>query len=1070
MTSDPSRSELLFGQAIAIESVGQRNAFLDQACPDPELRQAVGKLVADHFRAGAFLELPAAALAAAAAELDTLGTVIGNYRLHQRIGEGGFGIVYRAEQLQPVRRDVALKILKPGMDTRHVVARFEMERQALAVMDHPHIAKVLDAGETETGRPFFVMELVSGLPITDYCDRAKLKPRQRLELFTDACQAVQHAHHKGIIHRDLKPSNILVAEHDNRPSVTVIDFGIAKATSGEFADQTVLTGAAQVIGTPLYMSPEQAGQSRDIDVRSDVYSLGVVLYELLTGTTPFEKERLRDVGADEVRRIIREEEPPKPSTRMSTLGQDAATVSANRQCEPRRLRQMLSGDLDWIVMKCLEKDRNRRYETVNGFAMDVQRYLADEPVLARPPSLVYRLRKFVRRNKGPVLTAGVVVLAALLAAGSLGWASRDRAARQAEAERENAEREAETNRQMDLALQEAGLLRDRGDWPKANAAVQRMQWLLAGPGGAAHRQRVQTIAADLQMVLRLEEIRLGDPRMTLYSLDRSGVDAGYDEAFKEYGIDMAALDARTAAERIRASDIRGHLAAALDDWMWAKLSAIRNWQLHRQRPDAKAKDVKLRGDYQHLRAVADLAVPDERCRDIRDPQVQESKRAVEALADRTDVGELPSSSAMLLARLLVYKGAPDKAVAVLHAAHARSPDDFLVNFELAVVVGFNKARQEEALGFMRAAVVLRPQYATLHLKLGDMLNNAKRPDQAIASYRAAFELQPDNNFACGDLGRALEAQDKLDEALTVYVRHAAATPNKSGGHSALGDAYLRRRQWNKAIAAWQEAVRWSPKNFMVYRKLAWLLLTCPDARHRDPNQAVIYAQKAVEFASKSVGYQNTLGVAHLAAGDSMAARAAIRTALELRPDDLEQCFVHAAMLLLTGDSQGYQQFCAHLLKRGDNLKCLDQPGRRSYLTARLCLLAPEAVADAAVPARLATEALKAAPTFAYHLHTLGLAEYRAGRHQEAIKRFKESLDANPRWPGRPSNLMALAMAHHCLGHADQAQRCFDEAVQRMDDDRDATPALKSAELHPHDWLAWLILRREAEALISGGKK
>ena len=341
------------------------------------------------------------------ADAERPGTIIGPYKLLEQIGEGGFGLVFMAEQQQPVRRKVALKILKPGMDTRQVIARFEAERQALALMDHPNIARVLDAGETGSGRPHFVMELVKGVPITDYCDQSRLTTRERLALFTHVCHAVQHAHHKGIIHRDLKPSNVMVTLHDGVPVVKVIDFGIAKALGQQLTDKTLFTGFAQMVGTPMYMSPEQAQLSGlDIDTRSDIYSLGVLLYELLAGVTPFDRERLRTVGYDEMRRIIREEDPPSPSTRLSTLGQAAVTVSAERQSDPKRLCRLLRGELDWIVMKALEKDRNRRYETANELARDVDRYLKDEPVQACPPSAWYRFRKFTRRHKTLLATDG----------------------------------------------------------------------------------------------------------------------------------------------------------------------------------------------------------------------------------------------------------------------------------------------------------------------------------------------------------------------------------------------------------------------------------------------------------------------------------------------------------------------------------------------------------------------------------------------------------------------------------------------------------------------------------------
>jgi serine/threonine protein kinase/tetratricopeptide (TPR) repeat protein len=423
MTTWDARANELFLKAREISSPEERRAFLDRECGgDAELRAGVESLLRAGTLAGDFLEAPALAHltpSPAPHPSDRPGAVVGPYKLLEQIGEGGFGVVFMAEQTEPVRRRVALKVLKAGMDTRQVVARFEAERQALAIMDHPNIARILDGGETPAGLPYFVMELVRGVRITDFCDQNRLGVRQRLSLFVDVCQAVQHAHQKGIIHRDLKPSNVLVTMHDDRPVVKVIDFGIAKAVGQALTDKTLFTNFAQMIGTPLYMSPEQAGMSGlDVDTRSDIYSLGVLLYELLTGTTPFDRERFGRVGYDEIRRIIREEEPARPSTRMSTLGQAATTASANRGGDPARLSRLFRGELDWVAMKALEKDRNRRYETASAFAADVQRYLRDEPVLACPPSVGYRLGKFLRRNRRPVLAAGVVVV--LLVAGVVG--------------------------------------------------------------------------------------------------------------------------------------------------------------------------------------------------------------------------------------------------------------------------------------------------------------------------------------------------------------------------------------------------------------------------------------------------------------------------------------------------------------------------------------------------------------------------------------------------------------------------------------------------------------------------
>ncbi len=416
MSTDSHNVRSIFDSAAELPTGSERTAYLDAACAGaPEIRQRVEALLNAYENVGSFLESPAddaAQTVAIPSRAEAIGTRIGPYKLLQQIGEGGMGTVYMAEQMEPVVRRVALKIIKPGMDSRQVIARFEAERQALALMDHPNIAKMLDAGTTDTGRPYFVMELVKGVSVIQYCDENRLDIAERLNLFVSICQAVQHAHQKGIIHRDLKPTNVLVADYDNRPVVKIIDFGVAKAVGQHLIDRTMFTEFGQIVGTIEYMSPEQAKLNQlDIDTRTDVYSLGVLLYELLTGETPLDRQRLRSAAFDEMLRIIREEEPPKPSMRL-TSSQALASIAANRHVDPKKLTTLVAGDLDWIVMRALDKERMRRYDTATGLAEDIQRYLADEPVLAHRPTRAYRLRKFIRRNKLGVL-AGAAVVAAL---------------------------------------------------------------------------------------------------------------------------------------------------------------------------------------------------------------------------------------------------------------------------------------------------------------------------------------------------------------------------------------------------------------------------------------------------------------------------------------------------------------------------------------------------------------------------------------------------------------------------------------------------------------------------------
>jgi len=510
MAAKKTNPEDIFHKAIEISDQAKRAEYLDKACTGNEkLRAEVEFLLKSYQQAGDFLESPAIDPNVTLDESPlTEGpeTVIGRYKLLEKIGEGGMASVYMAEQKRPIRRRVALKIIKLGMDTKQVIARFEAERQALAMMDHPNIARVLDAGTTETGRPYFVMELVRGVAITEFCDKNNLSTRERLELFVSVCQSVQHAHQKGIIHRDIKPSNVMVTLHDGQPVVKVIDFGIAKAVNQQLTEKTVFTRYSQMIGTPEYMSPEQAEMSGlDIDTRTDVFSLGVLLYELLTGTTPFDSEYLLSKGYGEMQRIIREEEPIRPSTRISTLGETLTDIAKHRRTSPELLCKLVRSDLDWIVMKTLEKDRSRRYESVSEFAADIKRHLNNEPVLAGRPSALYRIQKFVKRNKLLVLSVAAIVAVVIIATiVSIALAFKATKARGEAEQARNAERE------QKIAYQEEA--------KRATEAEQRESQLRLGAEEQELTARRRAYAAD--MLLCQQSLAKNNLRHARHLLDR----------------------------------------------------------------------------------------------------------------------------------------------------------------------------------------------------------------------------------------------------------------------------------------------------------------------------------------------------------------------------------------------------------------------------------------------------------------------------------------------------------------------------------------------------------------------
>lgn len=517
----------IFAEAIQIENVHDRQKFLDQACgDDQDKRQQVEQLLADHAKLGGFLEsanTPTESYSAGSENQKAFPTHVGPYRLLEEIGSGGMGIVYLAHQTKPVDRRVALKLIKPGMDTRQVLARFEAERQALAMMDHPNIAKVLDAGQTENGNPYFVMELVNGVPITEFCDQHHLSTKERLELFIPVCMAIQHAHQKGVIHRDLKPSNILVTLYDDKPVPKIIDFGIAKATHQRLTEQTLFTAFGHIIGTFEYMSPEQATRNQlDVDTRSDVYSLGVVLYELLTGETPIDRQRLRNAAWDEMIRIIREEEPPLASSKLSSSVK-LPSVAANRRTEPAKLSAFVRGELDWIAAKALEKNRARRYESASSFAEDIRRFLKDEPVLACPPTFAYRFRKFLSKHRTAVTVGGLFFSIILMGLFGTIWQAkvaidmrnmalfREHAAQVAREDEAKQRKLAEANRieaenaRRDSESRMARLYLERGLHHVDSNPHSGLPWLVqamriepnSSPAASVHRLRIHAMTQEL---------------------------------------------------------------------------------------------------------------------------------------------------------------------------------------------------------------------------------------------------------------------------------------------------------------------------------------------------------------------------------------------------------------------------------------------------------------------------------------------------------------------------------------------------------------------------------------------
>jgi tetratricopeptide (TPR) repeat protein len=1015
----PSGNERsIFIAALQRENAADRAAFLDEACgSNADLRREVEGLLREFERLGSFLESPTPRPDATAPEPigAVPGTVIGPYQLLEQIGEGGMGLVFVAEQLQPVRRQVALKLIKPGMDTREVIARFEAERQALALMEHPNIARVLDAGATAQGRPYFVMELVYGIPLTQFCDEHRLALRARLELFLAVCQAVQHAHTKGIIHRDLKPSNLLVSRHEGTSVVKVIDFGVAKAVGQPLTGQTVYTHFQQMIGTPLYMSPEQAGMSElDIDTRTDIYALGALLYELLTGTTPLDKERLRGVSYEEIRRLIREEEPSRPSTRLSTLGQAAVTVSTHRQSDLHRLRRLFRGELDWIVMKCLEKDRNRRYETASALAADVQRYLHDEPVQACPPSVWYRFRKFARRNKRVLATTALLGMLLLVVAGSIGWMARDKAMQEARVA--DAVQEA-----LEESVRQQRLFRT----PEALAAAQKAWAALAsGSGSEALQQRVNDRLRDLKMVAQLDQVRLHKTAVIKDVFqDRAQTESGYAKAFGEYGTDVEALEPRKAADQIRTTTIPVELAAALDDWAMARRLA--------RKPEDKS--------WKHLLAVARAADTDELRNQVRDALERMDQKALVELATSNRLARLPAPTLVLLGDVLDMV-APEKAIPFLRRAQQLHPGDFWINHQLAFFLRQQRPPQwEDAVRFYTAALAIRPETATVYLELGICLAEKGKLDEAIAAYRQAIKLQPDFATAYFDLGNALRDQGKLPEAADAYRKAVEVKPNFAVAYNNLGNVLRRQGKLPEAAAALHKAIHWKPNSAEYYCNLGVVLV-----EQGQLPKAIAAFRTAIDKNPNLALAHHNLGIALEQRGQLPEAVAEFRKAIALKPDEPLSHFHLGAALR----KQGKRQEAVAEYRKVIALKPNDL---QAHFNLGNTLLELQQLPQAEAVYR---KVIDLKPDFAEAHFALGTALLERRKLPEAIDRFRKAIDLKQDY----------GEAHCNLGIALMRQGKLPEAVDRFRKAIDLKP--DQVQAHYNLGIALSELRRWPEAVAA----
>jgi serine/threonine protein kinase len=1089
----------IFLDALAIVPA-QRAAWLAQECGgDADLRRHIELMLAAHDQPQSLIDRlsPEGATGALAAGdhnpgepkgPEQAGTILGPYKLLEEIGEGGMGAVWMAEQLEPICRRVAVKVIKEGMDSKQVLARFEAERQALALMEHPNIARVLDAGRTPSGRPYFVMELVKGKPITTYCDDKRLGVRERLELFGDVCRAVQHAHQRGIIHRDLKPSNVLVAPYDGKPVVKVIDFGVAKATGQRLTDKTLFTGFGALVGTPEYMSPEQAqANNQDIDTRSDIYSLGVLLYELLTGSTPVTRKRLKEEALLEVLRVIREEEPPKPSTRLAESKDSLPSISAQRQTEPAKLTKLVRGELDWIVMKALEKDRNRRYESASAFAADLQHYLHDEPVQACPPSAWYRLRKYARRHRAALLTAGLVAAALVVGIGVASWQAIRASRAEEEKGKELAEKVKENrraNKNLRLALD--GLEKIYGDLAEGELAnVPHLEGLRKD-----YLQRLRDFFGEFARANREDpqaQLEAGKAYRRLASIEALlGQQA---EAENDVQQAIVALQSQDDAGTL---DVQFELAMSWFEYGVLLIGGPRG---------AEAE--------QYIRKALGMltALPPSEDGKFLWAQGHVHLRLGDALQD---LRRLPEAEDVLkMARKLFQQLTPDRFAGDPFVPRQRAA---LALHKLALVKARGKALKEAEVDLRRARDEMEPvlkarpqetqfqvEVAYLEYHLARLLQVTQRAGEAEQGFRRAFDLrlklatsyptvQPYRAaliYSLKCLDECLQQNGKPAERLALCETLVKDYPTVPEYQLALAHTLTNRaadlyseKHLPQAEDLLRRALRLEEKLTLedpdcleqkcrTLQNLGWVLLArgraeeaeklmranlelrqrwfaqAKDDRHLqvDPLLAAFYAQHARGDLYYDAGQP----------GDTLA-RSYCLLAQVLRPahrwQEISDLYEEA--LKRIGDEPRLNNEVAWFLVTCPVAKFRDP--------ARAVRLAEKAVAAVHKdPLQAANEG--------DDCNTLGLAHYRAGNWQAAVAALEQSRKL--RRGGDVVDWLFLAMAHQKLGHPDEARKWYAQAVQWLEKNREAlaTDPTQSETAEEMDRF-----RREAEEVLGQNKK